>query len=480
MGDRNRRGSRRFARNDVVLHRDAPPEDRTVSAAQSGRVLLAARNELTIRFTDGSKQTVALGQPADNIARIEFGSTGGGIAYLEISVLCVEISRYYTGMVIRCRDVEMVRGLLVRHPVVGILGARQVGKTTLARQVADAVAAPATRFDLEDPRDQARLTDPMLALEGLRGLVVLDEVQLYPSLFPILRVLADRPGRPASFLVLGSASPELLQQSSETLAGRIVYHELTGFHMDEVGADHLDRLWLRGGLPRSFLASSEPESLEWREAFVRTFLERDMAQLGFRMPALTLRRFWTMLSHCHGQIWNASELARSFGVSDTTVRRYLDALASALVVRLLPPWHQNLTKRQVRSPKVYVADSGLLHTLLGIENADQLLAHPKAGASWEGFAIAEILRRLGVAPDRCWFWATHASAELDLMVKHGSRRLGFEIKRTSAPKVTPSMRIAMNDLRLDELIVVHAGRDTFPLSPGIRAVPLARIWDELR
>lgn len=382
-------------------------------------------------------------------------------------------------MIVRARHIERVRGLLDRHPVVGILGARQVGKTTLAMQIADSLAVPTARFDLEDPRDQARLGDPMLALDGLRGLVILDEIQRCPSLFPVLRVLADRPSRPATFLILGSASPELLQQSSETLAGRIIYHELAGFHLDEVGIGHLDRIWLRGGLPLSFLASSEPASLEWREAFVRTFLERDMAQLGFRMSAVSLRRFWTMLAHYHGQTWNASEFARSFGVSDATVRRYLDALASALVVRLLQPWHENIAKRQVRSPKVYVADTGLLHALLGIESADELLAHPKSGASWEGFAINEVLHRLEVTHDRCWFWATHASAELDLLVRTGSRSLGFEIKHTSSPKVTPSMRIALKDLHLDELIVIHAGRDSFPLSPGIRAVSLARIEEDI-
>ncbi len=399
--------------------------------------------------------------------------------YLEISMRDTEISRYAVVMVLRTRDIETVCGLLERHPVVGVVGARQVGKTTLSMQVASSLTIPTARFDLEDPRDHARLGDAMLALEGLRGLVVLDEVQRYPDLFRVLRVLADRPGRPATFLILGSASPDLLRQSSETLAGRVVFHEMAGFHLDEVGAHQLDRLWLRGGLPRSFLATDEAASREWRDAFVRTFLERDMAQLGFRMSAMTLRRFWTMLAHWHGQVWNASEFARSFGVADTTVRRYLDALASAMVVRLLPPWHENLTKRQVRSPKVYIADSGLLHVLLGIDDYDQLMAHPKVGASWEGFVISEALRRLGVMPDRCWFWATHASAELDLMVKHGSRRLGFEVKRTSAPRVTPSMRIALNDLRLDELIVIHAGRDTFPMAPGIRAVPLDRIWDAL-
>jgi len=382
-------------------------------------------------------------------------------------------------MVTRTRHRDAVTALLTRHPVVAMVGARQVGKTTLARQIGEAMQTTVAHFDLEDPRDLARLADPMLALEGLRGLVVLDEVQRLPEVFPVLRVLADRPGRPATFLVLGSASPELLRQSSESLAGRIVTYELTPFRMDEVGTPLLEALWLRGGFPRAFLADSERESAEWREAFVRTFLERDMPQLGFRLSAITLRRFWTMLAHYHGQTWNYSEFARAFGVSDMTVRRYLDALASAMVVRLLPPWHENIARRQVRAPKVHIADTGLLHTLLGIETLDDLMGHPKVGASWEGFAIEEIARRLGATPEQRWFWATHGGAELDLLVLQGSRRRGFEIKRTSAPRVTPSMRIALRDLRLDELVVVHAGRDTFPMAPGIRAVPLTRLDADL-
>lgn len=390
-----------------------------------------------------------------------------------------EISWYHAPMIARTRHRDAVTALLMRHPVVAIVGARQVGKTTLARQIGEEMGAPAARFDLEDPRDLARLADPMLALEGLRGLVVLDEVQRLPEIFPVLRVLADRPERPATFLVLGSASAELLRQSSESLAGRIVYYELTPLRMDEVGAPQLDALWLRGGFPRAFLAQTERESAEWREAFVRTFLERDMPQLGFRMSAITLRRFWTMLAHYHGQTWNYSEFARAFGVSDMTVRRYLDALASAMVVRLLPPWHENIARRQVRAPKVYVADTGLLHTLLGIETLEELMGHPKVGASWEGLALEEIARRLGAAPDQRWFWATHGGAELDLLIVRGGRRLGFEVKRTSAPRLTPSMRIALRDLKLDELVVVHAGRDTFPMAPGIRAIPLARLDAEV-
>ncbi|MBM3494348.1 MAG: ATP-binding protein [Armatimonadetes bacterium] len=383
-------------------------------------------------------------------------------------------------MILRERETALVHGLLRRHPVVGIVGARQVGKTTLSKQVADSYKGPTARFDLEDPRDLARLSDPMLALEGLRGLIVLDEVQRLPDIFSVLRVLADRPDRPATFLILGSASPDLLRQTSDSLAGRVIYHELSGFRLDEVGQESMQRLWLRGSFPRAYLAETDEEGAEWRRALVDTFLERDMAQLGFRMSATTLRRFWTMLAHYHGQIWNASEFARSFGVSDAAVRRYLDALASAMVLRILQPWHENIAKRQVRSPKVYIADSGLLHTLLGLDTMNELLGHPKVGASWEGFAIEELIHRLRARPDQRWYWATHGGAELDLLVVQGARRFGFEVKRTSAPKVTPSMRVAMADLGLSEIVVVHAGQHAFPLAPNIRAVPLAKLDTDLQ
>jgi predicted AAA+ superfamily ATPase len=322
-------------------------------------------------------------------------------------------------MVERAGELKRLTELLSRHPVVGIVGARQVGKTTLAWQFAAVRRGPTTFFDLEDHADLARLADPMLALKPLQGLVVLDEVQRLPDLFPVLRVLADRPGRGARFLVLGSASPGLLRQSSESLAGRIAYHELGGLSLDEVGAGRADALWLRGGFPRSLLARSSAASLEWRREFIRTFLERDVPQLGFGIASATLRRFWMMLAHYHGQVWNASEFGRSFGVSDATVRRYLDLLSSALVVRQLQPWHENIAKRQVRAPKVYLADTGLLHALLGLGTRDALDGHPKVGASWEWFVIRELVRRLGVPREECWFWATHAGAELDLLVVHG-------------------------------------------------------------
>lgn len=336
-----------------------------------------------------------------------------------------------------------------------------------------------TFFDLENERDVARLEHPLLTLEGQRGLVVIDEVQRRPELFPSLRVVMDRPGA-AKYLILGSAAPDLLRQGSESLAGRLVYHRLGGFDLAEVGADQLPRLWLRGGFPRSFLARSARESAEWRSSFVETFLERDIPHLGLAIPAPTLRRFWMMLAHYHGQIWNASDLARSFAVSDPTVRRYLDLLAGTFAVRLLPAWHENIGKRQVKAPKVYFTDSGIFHTLIGVESADALEVHPKLGASWEGFVLQQVIARLDARPEECYFWATHAGAELDLLVVRGTTRLGFEIKRTDVPRVTPSMRSAMADLGLARLDVLHAGPETYPLAPRVRAVAAARLVLDLR
>jgi len=367
------------------------------------------------------------------------------------------------------RQLQQLQRLLRRNRVVAVLGARQVGKTTLARTLAQRYTGPIAFFDLEDPRDVARLADPMLALGDLRGLVILDEVQRQPEIFPVLRVLADRP-RGARFLALGSASPDLLRQASESLAGRIAFHTLNGLALDEVGESQLRRLWERGGFPRSFTARSGSVSLEWREAFVATFLERDLPQLGVRTAGPTLRRFWSMLAHYHGQVWNSSEFARSFGVSDTTVRQYLDLLSATFVVRQLAPWHENVSKRQVKSPKVYVTDTGLLHTLLDIRTSVELERHPKVGASWEGFSLGQVVEHLGARPEECFFWATHAGAELDLLVVRGAERRGFEFKRTTTPAVTRSMKIAMQDLRLDALDVIHAGRETFALGKGIRAV----------
>ncbi len=379
----------------------------------------------------------------------------------------------------RRHHITQLLDLLHDYSVVAILGARQVGKTTLSRQLVPHLPEPVTVFDLEDPRHLERLNDPMLELEPLKGLVILDEIQLRPELFPVLRVLADRRPLPARFLVLGSASPDLLRQSSESLAGRIHYHQLGGLSLDEVGIDNLPVLWQRGGFPASYLARSDAASLRWRRDFIQTFVQRDLPQLGIQIPSVTLWRFWSMIAHYHGQIWNGAELARAFGVGETTVKRYRDLLTSALVLRQLPPWHENLSKRQVRAPKVYLSDSGLLHSLLDMETMSDLERHPKVGASWEGFAMQQVIAHLGAEPEQCFFWATHAGAELDLLVIHGSRRYGFEFKRTSTPRRRKSMHVAMQDLGLDRMDVIYPGEETFAMAEKIRAVGLSRLLSDV-
>ncbi len=353
----------------------------------------------------------------------------------------------------RPRVIAQVEGALRRSPVVTIQGPRQSGKTTLARMAAGERGA--TFFDLENPVDARRLENPLSTLAPLQGLVVIDEAQLRPDIWPILRVLADRRPKPASFLLLGSASPDLIRGTSESLAGRVAFVDMGGFDLDEVGPERWRTLWMRGGLPRSFLAADDADSFSWRQDFVRTFLERDLRQYGFQVPAMTLRRLWTMLAHYHGQIGNASEIGRSLGEANTTVKRHIDILTGAFMVRQLQPWYENLGKRQVKSPKLYVRDSGLLHTLLDLRTAEAAEAHPKLGASWEGFCIENILRWTG---DRnAWFWGTYSNAELDLLVFHEGKRFGFEFKLADAPGFTRSMHIAMEDLRLNRLFVVYPG-----------------------
>ncbi len=379
--------------------------------------------------------------------------------------------------IIREHDLRRVRLLLGEFPVVALLGARQVGKTTLARQLAAAYSEPVAWFDLEDPADLARLDDPGLELRPLKGLVVLDEIHRLPDIFQLLRVLADRPGPQARFLVLGSASPELLRQTSESLAGRVAFHELDGFDLTDV--DDLERLWLRGGFPRSFLARSEAASRRWRDGFIRTLLARDLPELGSTIPSATLRRFWAMLAHWHGQIWNGAEFARAFGVSHATVRRYLDLLTSVFVVRQLQPWFENISKRQVKSPKVYIGDSGVLHALLGLSGRADVVSHPKVGASWEGFVIQQVVQLLRAPAEQCFHWSTHTGAELDLLVMDGANRYGFEVKRAEAPKLTRSMRSALETLNLDRLDVVHAGTERYRLAPNVRALPAAELAETL-
>jgi predicted AAA+ superfamily ATPase len=362
-----------------------------------------------------------------------------------------------------------LQGALARAPVVALLGPRQCGKTTLARQLVP--VASANYFDLEDPISLARLDEPLTALAELRGTVVIDEVQRRPELFPLLRVLADRAETPARFLILGSASPALLRQSSESLAGRLEIVEMAGFDMAEVGLDKAQALWLRGGFPRAFLAGSEGDSLIWRRDFIRTLLESDLPQLGVRVPGATLQRFWAMLAHFHGQLWNGAELGRSLGVSQTSCRRYLDLLEGVFMVRLLQPWHANLLKRQVKAPKLYIRDTGLLHQLLQIGDRDALLCHPRLGASWEGFVVEQLLATW--QPEGAWFWATHGGAELDLLVHHGDRTIGVEIKRADAPRLSASMRQALQDLQLDQLLVVTPGDRSYRLNERARVVSLA-------
>lgn len=364
------------------------------------------------------------------------------------------------------------------HPAVGLLGPRQCGKTTLARDFArrESARGDVSYFDLEDPADLERLQEPKSVLESLKGLVVIDEVQRLPQLFPVLRVLIDRPlprRERVRFLLLGSASRELVSRGAETLAGRIQFVELTPFRLREVGEDKMRRLWLRGGFPRSFLARGEAESLAWRQAFVSSYLERDIPTLGLRIPPLTLRRFWLMLTHYHAQIFNASEIGRSLGAADTTVRHYLDVLAGTFMVRQLAPWIENIAKRQVKSPKIYFRDSGILHALMGIRDGRDLLHHPRMGSSWEGFALEEVIRSHQDSDAQSYFWATHADAELDLLILKDGKRLGYEIKFTDAPRVTKSMRIALKDLGLHSLTVVYPGERSFPLDKRISAAGLA-------
>jgi len=364
-----------------------------------------------------------------------------------------------------------IRSALARSPITVLTGPRQSGKTTLAREILSEDSP--NYFDLEDPVSVARLEEPRTVLEPLEGLVVIDEIQRRPDLFPILRVLADRRKRTARFLILGSASGELMRQSSESLAGRMERIEIGGFTLAELGPEAAAKLWRRGGFPLAWLARNEPDCNAWRKQFIQTLLERDLPQWGVRIPAVALLRFWTMIAHYHAQIWNATEPARALGVSPSTTRRHLDLLTDALMVRQLQPWHANVGKRQVKSPKLYIRDSGLFHQLLGIENEKALLSHPKLGASWEGFVIEQVLA--SEPHDEAWFWATHQGAEIDLLLRRGDRLLGVECKRADAPKLTPSIRTALDDLGLERVAIVHPGAQRYAVHDRVEVIPLASL-----
>jgi len=372
------------------------------------------------------------------------------------------------------RDLKKrIRESLRRSRIVALVGPRQCGKTTLARAFMPLDSY--NYFDLEDPSSLARLSQPMTALECLKGLIVIDEIQRMPDLFPVLRVLADRLPLPARFLILGSASPNLLSQAPESLAGRIETISMSGFGLPELGISAHESHWLRGGFPPSYLASSEQDSLAWRKNFIQTFLEQDLRQWGIMAPSLTLLRFWTMLAHYNGQLWNVSEPARSLGISEPTVRRYLDILTGLFMVRQLQPWHANLKKRQIRSPKIYFRDTGLLHQLLGIRLKKDLFSHPKCGASWGGYVIEEVLKIAN--PDEQYFWRTHNGAEIDLVAVKDGRIFGVECKWIDAPRLTPSMRIAKDDLKLEKIIVVYPGKRRYEIAKNIHAIPLQEIAD---
>jgi predicted AAA+ superfamily ATPase len=367
---------------------------------------------------------------------------------------------------------EVLKGLK-RSPSVALLGARQCGKTTLAREILKEKGG--TFFDLESPADQLRLQNPEQTLESLEGLVILDEIQAKPDLFPVLRALLDK--KRASFLLLGSASPTIYRTAGESLAGRVEFVDLHGFGLHEVGETNLQPLWARGGFPRSYLATSDEDSAAWREGFIRTFLQRDLPQFGIQVPEPTMRRFWTMLAHAHGQVLNSSNLARSMGMTDKTIRSYIDHLEQTYMVRVLPAWHENLKKRQVKAPKVYLRDSGLLHTLQSISSYDQLSGNPVIGASWEGVVIEQLIRMHRLS--QVYFWASHASAELDLFVLHGGRRLGFEVKLSESPRIERSMRVALSDLNLDRLTILYPGDQIIDVEPSIRFLGVSRLQEAL-
>lgn len=375
-------------------------------------------------------------------------------------------------MIVRNDDIRQINKMLEIFPVVALLGARQCGKTTLAK------GFPFQHyFDLENPRDLARLAEPQLALESLRGLIVIDEIQRIPELFPLLRFLVDQ-NRDQKYLILGSASRDLIRQSSESLAGRIGYYYLGGFNLNDVGPQNLQKLWIQGAFPRSYLQESSPKSMLWRREYITTFLEKDIPQLGISIPSHTLRRFWTMLSHYHAQVMNYSEIGRSFGMSDKTIRHYVDTLEGTFMLRLLQPWFANVGKRVVKHPKVYIRDSGLFHTLMSIETHEDLLSHPKLGASWEGFALDLVCSKLQHRVKDVYFWSTHSGAEVDLFWQANGKDWAIEFKYMDAPKLTRSMVSACEDLDLNHLWIIYPGNATYSLAENMTVCPLTFFYHQ--
>lgn len=373
--------------------------------------------------------------------------------------------------IIRKKELSFIKKRFESISIIGILGPRQCGKTTLAKQFCAKVSKETHFFDLENPNHFSALNNPMAALEDLKGYIIIDEVQRMPDLFPVLRVLADQ-NKDARYLILGSASPHLIKNSSESLAGRISYLQISGFDIEYVGKDQAQKLWIRGGFPRSFLANSELESFQWRQDFISTFLERDIPSLGVNIPPQTLRRFWMMLAHYHGQIFNASELGKNLGVSDHTARKYLDILTQTFVIRQLYPWINNTKKRLVKTPKIYFRDTGLLHALLQLKDRSAVLVHPKLGASWEGFALEQFILKKRLNPEEVFFWSVHTSAEIDLVYFENGQMHGVEAKYSDTPKITPSMKTAIKDLNLKSITILYPGKKTFKLSPEIFASPI--------
>ena len=367
--------------------------------------------------------------------------------------------------------IERLKRAISRSPIVALLGRRQCGKTTLARMICG--QRPSTYFDLESQTDLRRLANPEMILASLSGLVVIDEIQTDPALFAALRVIVDKPENKCTFLILGSASPQIVRSISETLAGRVEFVDMAGFDLAEVGSSKWKQLWTRGGFPRSFLARNDQDSFAWREGFIRTFLQRDIPQLGISIPAPAMRRFWTMLAHYHAQIWNASRMGSALGINDKTARSYLDILTQTYMIHQLQPWHENIRKRQVKSPKVYFRDSGVLHSLLDVGDFHAVTGHPQAGASWEGFAMEQIIRR--ILPSQVYYWATYGGAELDLFAVVNGKRYGIEFKFSEAPEKTKSMAAAIELLTLDKLLIVYPGEKSWPIDETISVCPIDQV-----